>query len=262
MNATSSSRAAGALPRSTAGGRSAASDDPLGFASSVVGVVDAAALDRIDSLVRVQQARLAHQQRSATDAVARLGAQSAPASASQALVAATATAVGRLQMVQQQIATPAPSVPANGWVLHGRVYDASFSPRIRQTVYLVDDQNRYVGAHGYAYTDQSGYFLLRQTGPDDGQDVADDAGSPRVTASRSRRKDAAPASSDDLFVAVADMNAQPVHLASSPFMPSPGKASYRSIVLAPGGKPIGDPPDEVRAVAIPPIKPGGSPGGG
>jgi hypothetical protein len=104
------------------------------------------------------------------------------------------------------------------------------------TVFLVDGSKTYQQAYGFAYTDDSGYHLLNYPGPDG---AAQD---------KSAKADSTP----DLFVEVTNAKAEPVYLSTTPFQPSAGGATYLNIVLPEGNVPIGDPPAQIRDVAVPP----------
>ncbi len=97
-----------------------------------------------------------------------------------------------------------PQVSAKGWALYGHVFDdeqPAPKPLARYTVFLVDDQKTYQEAYGFAYTDETGYFLLSYSG------TATGAGAQGKAASG-----AAP----NLFVEIADTKAQPVYLSTTP----------------------------------------------
>jgi hypothetical protein len=183
----------------------------------------------------VQRARVSNLTRTVADAVARYGANSPEAQAAQAAVAATAITAARVAMAHQQFVTTPPEVAQAGWALHGRVFDDQLNPVSGYTVYLVDAHNNYQQAYGFAFTDSSGYFVLNYSGP----------------ASAKVESSTAEAASPQLFVSVADTKAQPVHLSDTAFQPVTGNAAYEEIALAPGGKPIGDPPQAIRDVAMP-----------
>ena len=55
----------------------------------------------------------------------------------------------------------------------------------------------------------------------------------------------------ELFIEVADTKARPVFLSTTAFQPVVGGATYQNVVLPAGQQPIGDPPPEIRRVAIP-----------
>ena len=147
----------------------------------------------------------------------------------QASVTATNTTIARVSMVRQQLAVPAVQVTAAGWALQGRVLDAQLQPTAKFTVFLVDANKTFLQQYGFAYTDDTGYFLLNYAG-----DAAPEAGVRR-----------------QFFIEVVNTDANPVYLSSTAFQPVLGTASFQNIVLPAGGQPIGDPTPEIRAVALP-----------
>jgi hypothetical protein len=54
-----------------------------------------------------------------------------------------------------------------------------------------------------------------------------------------------------LFVEIANSKAHPVYLAPTAFTPTIGSATYQNITLPVGEKPLGDPPQAIRAIALP-----------
>jgi hypothetical protein len=144
-------------------------------------------------------------------------------------------------MAQREAATPDPQVSANGWALHGRVFDSQLQPMSAFTVFLVDRSKTYQQAYGFAYTDADGYFTLNYA-------------SPNVAA---HDKSTQSASAPDLYVEVSNAKGEPVYLSTTPFQPAAGGATYLNIVLPSGNVSIGDPPPRIRDVAVPPMrKPG------
>jgi hypothetical protein len=104
----------------------------------------------------------------------------------------------------------------------------------------VDGSKAFLPHYGFAYTDDTGYFVLNYAG-DAGQAPASDK------APASGQAAALP----QLFVEVVDTNANPVYLSSTPFQPVLGTAIFQDIVLPAGGQPIGDPPQAIRDIAMP-----------
>lgn len=189
----------------------------------------------------VQTARLSGLKRAAAAAVATYGANSTEAAAANQAVTTAQARNGQLQVVSQKASTTPPAVASTDWALHGRVYDANLNPQERYTVFMVDAQNNYISDYGYAYTDATGYFLLHHQGAS-ASSGAKEAG---ATASKAT---AAPQS----FVQVCDANANPVFSSTTPFAPVTGKATYQVLTLSASGQSLGDPPAEIRAVAMPP----------
>ncbi len=144
-------------------------------------------------------------------------------------IAAEKITVAKAAMLNQRATTADPQVPPSGWALHGRVYSSELAPAAGCTVFLVDPQNAFQSAYGFAYTDASGYFVLS---------AASGGTAPAAAATQ-------------LYVAVADAKGEPVYRSSTAFTPNPGVATYQTHVLPAGGKPIGDPPPAIRSIALP-----------
>ena len=202
---------------------------------TVLGGADTTAATRVQTLSLIHQARVSRLTRTAATVTAQYGATSTQAAAAQAAVTASQTTVARVTSVQRQAATPAPQVPATGWVLHGRVYNSQLQPAIRYTVFLVDAQKTYQSSTGFSYTDETGYFTLSF------------AGAPASTDSAN-----APASPPQLFVEIANTAGKPVYLSTTAFEPSIGNAIYQNITLPAGEPVLGDPPAEISRTALPP----------
>jgi hypothetical protein len=183
----------------------------------------------VGTLARVHQARLSRATRTLATLTAELGSTDAQVITAKAAVDATKSTIARVTLAGRQLTAPAVQVAAGGWALHGRVVDAQFQAATRFTVFLVDASKSYLRQYGFAYTDDTGYFLIN---------------APAAAAN-------APAA-PQLFVEVADTKANPVYLSATPFVPALGSATYQTIVLPAGGQAIGDPPPEIRRVALPP----------
>jgi hypothetical protein len=202
---------------------------------------DGAVTQSTGDLKLVNEARVANLTRTAAFLAKKYGATDPRVKAAQDAVAAGKITVARVFMTQQQLSTAALQVAANGWSLYGRVFDSQLQPVSAYTVFLVDAQKTYQQAYGFSYTDSTGYFQIDYAGPQAGNVPA---GTPGATAQ-------AAAAAPQLFVEIVNANAQPVYLNTTAFQPVTGKAKYQNIVLPVGEKPIGDPPAEIRAVAIP-----------
>ncbi len=225
----------------------------------------------------VQTARLSGLKRAASAAVATYGADSTEAASANQAVTTAQARTAQLQVVSQKASTAPPVVASAGWVLHGRVYDANLNPQEQCTVFMVDAQNNYIGDYGFSYTDATGYFILRYPGADaaSGASKAGAASSDTSGAASKRReefidlsaitgseasesfgyttsKGASKSSTPQGFVQVCDANANPVLSSPTPFAPVTGKATYQVITLPASGQSLGDPPAEIRAVAMPP----------
>lgn len=225
----------------------------------------------------VQAARVSGLKRAAAAAVATYGADSTEATAAKQAVTTAQAKTGQLQIVSQKAATTPPTVASTGWALHGRVYDANLNPQERYTVFMVDAQNNYIGDYGFSYTDSTGYFLLQYKGADtSGSSSAKESGAESSdTAAVSSERDelvdlssillpedsgysgaaskaASPSSAPQAYVQVCDASANPVLSNSTAFAPVTGQATYQVLTLSASGQTLGDPPAEIRAVAMPP----------
>jgi hypothetical protein len=180
------------------------------------------------NLKLVHQAKLSQLARTAAALKAQYGASDSRTVAAEAAVTAGNATVARLGVASQQTATPAPTVAATGWALQGRVYDAQLQPAAQLTVFLVDSKKAFQSQYGFAYTDATGYFLINYAPP---------AGQAAQT--------------PPLYVEIANAQAEPVYLATSAFQPAAGSTTYQNISLVAGKKPLGDPPAEIKKIAMP-----------
>jgi hypothetical protein len=195
----------------------------------------------VQNLQFVHQARLSRLNRE----LAVLQAEKAPESdvkAAEDAVAAAAYTAGRAAVVHLQLATAEPQAAPIGWVLNGRVFDANQKPLSGFTVFLVDAQKSYQKDIGFAFTDNTGYFLINFPGPQS----TTDAPSAKTQAPKQQT-----ATAPQLFLGIADTQAQYVYLGNTPFEPARGSVTYQNVTLQPGNQPIGDPPPEIRSVAMP-----------
>lgn len=185
----------------------------------------------VQQLQRVHQARASQLARAAADVRAQPGANEADVKRAEAAVSAAKAVSSQFELTHRQLATPEPVVPPEGWVLHGRVLGAAsdgvLKPIAGFTVYVVDSAKTYRQSYGFAYTDDTGYFLLKHQG---------DPEEPRVI---------------ELFVQVGDLKGRPVYVSATPFQPVAGTATYQNIILPEGAKPLGDPPAGVRRPRAP-----------
>ncbi len=192
---------------------------------------DAGAIDASGNLQLVHQDRVSRFTRTAASLESRYGATDPRVVSAQEAVNAGMASVARISMTNQQIATPAPTVPTGGWVLHGRVFNARLQPAAKHSVFLVDEQNAYQKQYGFVYTDDTGYFQISYSAP---------AGTSQ------------PPVATKLFIQVTNPKTEPVYLGASAFQPSVNRASYQNVTL-PGG-PIGRPPAGARSSALPTTK--------
>jgi hypothetical protein len=216
----------------------AATEQINSSAAAMLTAVDTTSGNRIQNLSLVHQARVSRLKRTASSVTAQYGPQSAQATAAQEAVTAEQTNIARIEVLHQQITTAAPQVAAAGWALHGRVYNAQLKPVSGQTVFLVDGEKNYQSAYGFSYTDNTGYFLINYAG--------------KTPVSAGQIAIASESSAEQLFVQVANTDVKPVYLSSTAFQARLGGAVYQNITLPPGEPPLGDPPEEIRKVALPP----------
>ncbi len=238
------------------------STNPAADGSSDVQTAVAAAATAADGLAasslqmigKVHQARLARLNREASALKAK-GATSATALANtEAEIAAETTTSAKVTMLSQRATTVAPTVSATGWALHGRLYSSNLTPAATYTVYLVDAQNAYQAAYGFAYTDATGYFALTaaaSSGKGATGAAATPTGAPPEVNTGAAATGASGTTTAQLFVAAADQKGEPVFLSPTPFSPTTGAATYLTLVMPSGGAPIGNPPAAVGATAPP-----------
>jgi hypothetical protein len=237
----------------------------LGAAAAAADGLAASSLQMID---KVHQARLARLNREASALKAQRTTSATALAATEAEIAAETTTTARVAMLSQRTTTVAPTVSVAGWALHGRLYSSNLAPAATCTVYLVDAQNAYQTAYGFAYTDATGYFALTAAASSGAGVVsatlavntgaaATGTGSAASSAGAATSATAATGASGatktpaQLFVAAADQKGEPVFLSPTPFTPTPGVATYLTLVMPSGGAPIGNPPAAVGAAAPP-----------
>jgi hypothetical protein len=261
--------------------------DMQSFGSSMLTSANQLSVAGTSMTTLVQTARVSALKRAATAAAAIYGANSTEAAAANQSVTTAQAKTGQLQILTQKASTPQPAITSTGWALHGRVYDANLNPQERYTVFLVDEQKNYLSDYGFSYTDATGYFLIQYSGStasgsSSGNQTAADSSNtssassgedkgfidlhllsgiedPQETSagSGSSSTAAAPAPAisqafPQAFIEVCDANANPVYSSTTAFTPVTGQAMYQVVTLPASGQPLGDPPAEVRAVAMPP----------
>lgn len=241
------------------------------FGTTVVSSANQLSTSGSSMTALVQTARVNSLKRAAAVAVATYGATSKEATAANQAVTTAQAKSGQLQVVSQKASTTQPAVASTGWALHGRVYDANLNPQESYTVFLVDSQKNYLSDYGFAYTDPSGYFLIQYAGasasgpsgtpgaaPSSNDEELIDLNlsaateNPSQPSQPSSSSTSGTASPPQAFIEVCDANANPVLQSSTAFAPVTGQATYQVLTLAPSQKPLGDPPAEIRAVAMPP----------
>ncbi len=238
--ASSTASSSSASNTATTGAAAAATPTAAQAAAQLKTTLTAADTDATQHVQRlglVHQARLSQATRTAAALTAQYGASDPRAQTAQASVTAIQTTVARVSLVSQQLAAPAVQVASTGWALQGFVLNAQLQPEARFTVFLVDADKTYLRQYGFAYTDNTGYFVINYAG---------DTGP-------------TPPATQQLFVEIANTDAKPVYLSSTAFQPVVGTATFQNIVLPAGEQPIGDPPPEIRAVALPKTSKQGTP---
>ena len=214
--------------------------------ASELSSADSTASQGVQILSNINQARLAQRTRAAASITARFGASSPQAIAAEAAVTASKATVARVAIINQQVSAATPQVSATGWALYGHVYNAQLQPVSAYTVFLVDAKKAYQSAYGFSYTDSTGYFLISFAG--------DPASPQSPTHESSQPASAASQALPQLFMEIANSNALPVYLSTTAFQPTLGTATYQNITLPAGEAPIGDPPPEIRRIALPPTQ--------
>jgi hypothetical protein len=197
-------------------------DSTLGAA---LGVGDGGAAQAIGNLALVQQARASRLAREVA-ALRRDGADDADVREAELAVQTAKARAAVMTIARLRAATPAPEVTEAGWALQGRVFDADGNPAPGFTVFLTDQAKAFQAQYGYAFTDDTGFFLIDFAGDPAGQATNDQP--LIVTVSNARRK-----------------TVYPVHPGDAAFDPAPGSTSYQDIVLPAGEKPLGEAPGQV-----------------
>jgi hypothetical protein len=197
---------------------------------------DDIAEQRVQTLMWVHHARAAQLSRTAATLKAQYGPNDPGVKSAEDAVAAANADAARVAVLHQQVTTPEPQVAPSGWALHGRVFDPQLKPVSGFTVFLVDAAKAYEQAYGFAYTDDTGYFLVNYAGSDS---VSRDKSSTTTQAQQ------------ELFVEITDSKAKPVYLSPTAFQPVLGRATYQNIVLPADDQAIGAPPAQIRKVALP-----------
>jgi hypothetical protein len=218
------------MQETTAGNTSSTGDVSQAAARIKSGLAsaDSNVTQGIQSLGRVHQARLSRASRTLAALTATLPATDPRVVAAQTLVAATKATIVRVSVAGLQTSVPVVQVSATGWGLQGRVLDAQLQPAARFTVFLVDGNKTFLRQYAFAYTDDTGYFVINYAG---------DSAKTETTS--------------QLFIEIANRDANPVYLSNEPFQPVIGAASYQTIVLPAGDESIGDPPPDIRREALP-----------
>jgi hypothetical protein len=185
------------------------------------------------TMAAVRQARVNLLQRQATSLAAQSDAKPEAVTAVQTSIQANKLSIAKFGAVSDQASTPVPSIPANGWVLHGRVRDAQLQPVPKFTALLTDQEKTWQRQYGYAFTDASGYFSVAYAPPASAEPAA---ASPPTSAETARA-----AAAVSLYLQVLNGAGDPVYFDSQAITLVPGVSPYRDIVL-PDTEPLGSPP--------------------
>lgn len=201
-------------------------------AQQILGQVQSANIDsqttaQFTGLNLISQARTNLLQRQAATLTAQFGASDSRVAALQNSIQSEQSLASKLGAVRDQAATPAPAVPANGWVLQGRVRDQNGKPVAQLTVLLVDNKKMWLRTYGYAFTDKTGYFILSY--------------SPETCDKNEER------TTPGLYLEVLDQEQQPLYIDTSPFQIAVGSMLYRDITL-PSQTPLGTPPKGAESI--------------
>jgi hypothetical protein len=213
--------------------------------------VDSQTAQQFTGLAQVRQARANQLQRQVTALTATYGATDPAVLAAQASLTAEQTFASRLGMVSATTSTTAPTAPANGWVVYGRVRNADLTPAPQLTVFLADEARAWLQQYAFAFTDQTGYFTLSYTPPAAGK-------KPRQSVAREAREareaEASAASAEPLsaYVEVSNSACKLMYVDAAPMSVAAGAVVYRDIVLS-AEVPLGTPPCEPGAPpSVPP----------
>ncbi len=193
---------------------------------AALGTADGNVTENIQTLGLVHQARLAKATRVAASLKSQFGANDARVKAAEASVTATQGTIDRISVVHRELAAPVVQVAASGWALQGYVVDTQYQPMPRFTVFFVDANNDFLSGYGFAYTDDTGYFLINYAGD-------------------SRQ------ATTQLFIALVNAEGNPVYRSPTAFVPTPATATFQTIVVPAGDQTLGDPTPAIRAVAFP-----------
>jgi hypothetical protein len=188
-----------------------------GWASTV----DTQTSQQLTGIGLVRQARVNQQQREVAALAAQNGATDPGVVALQASIASQQSLVTVLGVTRDIATTQAPAVPANGWVLQGRVRSKTLAAVAKLSVCLVDETKSWLSAYGYSYTDSTGYFSI-----------------PFDPAASGANPPATPLSA---YLEVLNKSGKALYIDEAPFTIATGASVYRDVVLS-SLTPLGNPP--------------------
>lgn len=202
--------------------------------------VDAQTAQQFNGLAQVRQARANQLQRQVTSLTAAYGANDPRVAAAQASLQAQQTYASRLGLAGATTSTAAPTAPANGWVVYGRVRNADLSAAPQLTVFLADQSRAWLKTYAYAFTDATGYFTLTYA--------------PSAAAAKKARQAESKAPVLSAYLEISNAACKLMYMDTAPMSLEAGSVVYRDIVLA-AEVPIGAPPCGPGASnATPPAK--------
>jgi len=215
------------------------------------------------TMAAVRQARINLFQRQLTALQSQPGANAQTVATLQSSIQSQKLSLAALSAVNTQAATPAPPVPAHGWVLYGRITDTNSQPVPKLTVSLTNQERTWLRQYGYAFTDANGNFSLTYapasaagtgTVPGRGSSrrkaksetaaaeiVADQAPEATAEAPATSAQAAQVAELSSVFLQALNEAGQVVYFDSQPFSLKVGVALYRNITNV-GPQEIGTPP--------------------
>ena len=200
--------------------------------------IDSQTAQQLTGLTQIRQARLSQQQREVATLTTQYGADDADVVTLNTSIGVQQSFASVLGATRDIATIVAPTVPANGWVLHGHVRDNKLQPIATLNVCLADEQKNFLSAYGYAYTDATGYYIITYT-PD-----------PSAPAP-------APLSA---YLEILNSSGQAIYIDSAAFTLTSGTSLLRDLLLT-SQTPLGGPPPGTPPVKVPkPKKPAGSGG--
>jgi hypothetical protein len=181
--------------------------------------VDTENAQQLTNLAFVRQGRVNQLQREAAALATEFGAADAAVVTLNDSIKVQQSLTSVLGATRDIAATPSVTVPKNGWVLQGHIRDGGLSPIATLSVCLVDEQKNFLSAYGYAYTDDTGYYIITYT-----PDPAAPTPSP-LTA----------------YLEVLNSSSQAIYIDAASFTLNPGTNLTRDLMLA-SQTPLGTPP--------------------
>lgn len=212
--------------------------------------VDAQTAQQFTGLTGIRQARTNQLQRQVTSLTKAYGASDPRTVAAQASFSTQQTFATRLGMASATTSTTAPTAPANGWVVYGRVLHADSTAAPQLTVFLADECRAWLQKYAFAFTDQTGYFTLSYAPPaQHGEKKTHHA----VEREAEKATEKAP-ESVSAYLEVSNAACKLMYMDAAPMSIAVGAVVNRDIVLS-AEVPLGTPPCEPGAPpAVPPAK--------